>query len=554
DHEIVITAARALASRAEDIGRATLEGLLEHRSPAVRLAAAQTLSRHSSSQSLPVLWKALGENPDAFLEHAIVHAIHHLAAAADLETALTNTNPWIRRAALLLLDQPPRVAGALKSDVVLAHVQSNDADLRRTATDILARHSDWAGDVLKLLRGWLASDPPSAEEQRGLRSIVLAFQDQPAIQELVAGAISGRDVAASDAQRAVLLATIAETVLPRIPSTWTKGLSQALTDPHTDVRLAALRTAAVLQLPELDDQLVKLAEEISAAGELRRQALQAVVRRRPALSPALFQVLSTDLGDVERPAIRLSAAELVAQCRLSDDQLRDVLAAVKDDALVAPSVIIPALRRSATPVTAPLIVDFLAHALESGWRPSEAELNETLKAIAPRQSAAADRIRKLHGQGLAGQQARLDGLAPLLAGGNAERGREVFFGKRATCSVCHRIAGQGGQVGPDLTKVGAVRSSRDLLESLVFPSATIAQGFDPYVITTTDGRSTTGVIARQTNDVLFLRDSSGAEVRFRKDQIEDLQRANTSLMPDGLERPLGKEEFRDLLAFLLSLK
>jgi putative heme-binding domain-containing protein len=387
-----------------------------------------------------------------------------------------------------------------------------------------------------------------------LRSIVLAFQEQPAIQELVAGAISGRDVGASAAQRTLLLATIAEAVLPKIPPGWTKGLSQALSDPDDSVQLAALRTAAVLQLPELDDQLVKLAEDTSAAGELRRQALQAVVRRRPALSPALFLLVITDLRDLDRPAVRLSAAELVAQCRLSDDQLREVLTAVKDDALVAPSVIMPALRRSTTPATAPLIVDYLAQALESGWRPSEAELNATLKAIAPQQNEAGDRIRKLHEQNLSGQQARLDALAPLLTGGNAARGREIFFGKRATCSVCHRIAGQGGEVGPDLTKVGAVRSGRDLLESIVFPSTTIAQGYDPYLITTSDGRATTGVIAQQTSDVLFMRDSSGAAVRFRKDQIEDLQRANTSLMPEGLERPLGKEEFRDLLAFLLSLR
>jgi putative membrane-bound dehydrogenase-like protein len=554
DPDIVVPAARALATHGDRASAASLTALVKHQSPAIQLAAAEALARCGSPESLPKLWPALAGAQDAFLEHAIVHAIHHLARAAELESALSNANPRIGRAALRLLDQPPRAAGTLKPGIVLGRVQANDPDLRRTATDILARHPDWAGDAMKLLRGWLASDQPSAEEQRGLRSIVLAFQDQPAIQELVAGAISGRDVGASDAQRAVLLATIAETVLPRIPPGWTKGLSLALSDPDAEVRLAALATAAVLQLPELDDQLIKLAEDTSATVELRRQALQAVVRRRPALSPALFQLLTTDLGDLERPAVRLSAAELVAQCRLSDDQLRAVLAAVKDDALVAPSVIMPALRRSASPATAPFIIDYLAHALESGWRPSEAELNETLKAIAPQQRNGGDRIRKLHGQSLASQLKQLEALTPLLAGGDVARGRDVFFGKRATCSACHRIAAEGGEVGPDLTKVGAVRSGRDLLESLVFPSATIAQGFDPYVVTTPDGRTTTGVIGRQTNDILFLRDSSGAEVRFRKDQIVDLQRANISLMPEGLQRPLGNEELRDLLAFLLSLK
>jgi putative heme-binding domain-containing protein len=108
---------------------------------------------------------------------------------------------------------------------------------------------------------------------------------------------------------------------------------------------------------------------------------------------------------------------------------------------------------------------------------------------------------------MAGQRTRLLPFEPLLLGGDAKRGRDMFFGKRATCSVCHRIAGQGGLVGPDLTKVGAIRSGRDLLESLILPSATIAQGYNPFLVTTTDGRSTTGVITRQTSDVLFVRDS-----------------------------------------------
>jgi len=69
-----------------------------------------------------------------------------------------------------------------------------------------------------------------------------------------------------------------------------------------------------------------------------------------------------------------------------------------------------------------------------------------------------------------------------------------------------------------------------------------------------DGRTATGVISRQTADTLVLRDSSAAELRLRKDQIQEMQRQPTSLMPEGLERTLTRDEFRDLLAFLQSLK
>src|SRR5262249_36855503 len=113
---------------------------------------------------------------------------------------------------------------------------------------------------------------------------------------------------------------------------------------------------------------------------------------------------------------------------------------------------------------------------------------------------------------------------------------------------------EGGQIGPDLTRIGAIRAGRDLLESIVFPSSTIAQGFESYAVTTKDGRALTGVLTRQTGDTLLLRDSSGAELRLRKDQVEEMNRSPNSLMPEGLEKTMTRDEFRDLLAFLQRLK
>src|SRR5262249_16618668 len=155
-------------------------------------------------------------------------------------------------------------------------------------------------------------------------------------------------------------------------------------------------------------------------------------------------------------------------------------------------------------------------------------------------------------EGLRDRQARMVEYEPLLIGGDAGRGRAVFFGTAAACSTCHRIRGEGGRVGPDLTRIGAFRSGRDLLESILWPSSTFAQGYEAYTIATTDGRVLGGLIARQDADVLILRDSSGAETRLRRDEVEELRRSETSLMPGGLERALTREEFRDLLAFLRS--
>ena len=78
--------------------------------------------------------------------------------------------------------------------------------------------------------------------------------------------------------------------------------------------------------------------------------------------------------------------------------------------------------------------------------------------------------------------------------------------KYGTNPICasHTIAGDGGRVGPDLTKIGASRSGTDLLEAIVFPSASFAREFLPYVVVTDSGKVHTGIISRQTADRLSV--------------------------------------------------
>jgi putative heme-binding domain-containing protein len=114
------------------------------------------------------------------------------------------------------------------------------------------------------------------------------------------------------------------------------------------------------------------------------------------------------------------------------------------------------------------------------------------------------------------------------------------------------VVDEGGRVGPDLTRIGAIRSGRDLLESILWPSSTFAQGYESYSFATNDGRVLTGLIVRHDASVVLLRDSGGAETQLRRDELAEMRRSETSMMPEGLSRALTREEFRDLLAFLRS--
>ena len=122
-----------------------------------------------------------------------------------------------------------------------------------------------------------------------------------------------------------------------------------------------------------------------------------------------------------------------------------------------------------------------------------------------------------------------------------------MFLTKATCATCHRVGQHGGLVGPDLTKVGAIRSGRDLVESLVAPSATFSQGYEPYIVNLKNGDSLSGVRVRQPNEQFVLREAGGAEVRLDAAQIESVRQSQTSVMPEGLLTVLSQNEIRDLL-------
>jgi putative heme-binding domain-containing protein len=200
------------------------------------------------------------------------------------------------------------------------------------------------------------------------------------------------------------------------------------------------------------------------------------------------------------------------------------------------------------------VLDYLTDSLRHGWRQGEEELRKFLQSLPAVPKEQSEAILALLRQNVEKQRARLAQFEPLLTGGDPEKGKAVFFSPKAVCSTCHAIGSQGGRIGPDLTKIGTVRSGRDILEAILLPSSTIAQGYENYLVTTKDGRVAGGVIARQSADVVVLRDSSGAEWRLQRGEIETMQRQPTSLMPEGLERQLSADEFRDLLAFLQRLR
>jgi putative membrane-bound dehydrogenase-like protein len=149
---------------------------------------------------------------------------------------------------------------------------------------------------------------------------------------------------------------------------------------------------------------------------------------------------------------------------------------------------------------------------------------------------------------------RLSELA-LADGGNAVHGREIYFNAEKTgCVKCHRLGDQGGGIGPDLTGAGKRFSRIHLIESILEPSRAIAPAFRNLSVRLKDGLQLTGVRVAETESALTLGDAQGQSHALEKDQIDELQILELSVMPEGIESGLTDVEFADLVAFLAEQK
>jgi putative heme-binding domain-containing protein len=386
----------------------------------------------------------------------------------------------------------------------------------------------------------------------GLAELVLAFEDRPAVRGLLAGAAA--DPAAPAGRCAWALATMAHSRLAEPPGSWADALAGALEDRRREVRSAAVRAASALRVPRLDPALLGMADDPGAPADLRLEALRAALPRHPAPSAAAFELLLGRLGAAADPADRLAAAGLLGGARLDDARRLRLLAAVRGDPLIAPDTLRAAFAPPLGERAASAWLDYLAASLRAGWRPAEPDLRALLDAVPALTGARRVALLGIIREGAGARRARLAEFEPLLDGGDPARGRAVFFGAKAACASCYRVGDSGGRVGPDLSRVGAIRSDHDLLESILFLGSTFAQGYEPYAVATADGRVLAGLIVRRDADELILRDPSGAETRLRCAEIEEVRRSETSVMPEGLGFALSREEFRDLLAFLKALR
>ena len=142
----------------------------------------------------------------------------------------------------------------------------------------------------------------------------------------------------------------------------------------------------------------------------------------------------------------------------------------------------------------------------------------------------------------------------LALSGNADRGKELFAAEKLQCTKCHQIAGKGIVLGPNLDMIGKTRSRELLLESLLEPSKRIEQAYVSQVVVTTDGKSVTGIVTKNGNTTVHLKQADGAEIVVMTADIETMKPSRESMMPAGLLAELTPQQAADLVEYLVRLK
>ena len=136
---------------------------------------------------------------------------------------------------------------------------------------------------------------------------------------------------------------------------------------------------------------------------------------------------------------------------------------------------------------------------------------------------------------------------------NFKNGRQMFGA--GSCYACHRIAGEGGAVGPDLTSVGGKFGAYDLLESIVDPAKEISDQYGSSVFTTTDGTQLNGRIMNMRNNEYWVNTDMmkpSTVTKVKAELITSIEPSPVSMMPPGLINTMKKEDILDLLAYLIS--
>jgi putative heme-binding domain-containing protein len=137
--------------------------------------------------------------------------------------------------------------------------------------------------------------------------------------------------------------------------------------------------------------------------------------------------------------------------------------------------------------------------------------------------------------------------------GNTATGQKLYQ-TTATCAKCHKVRGEGKEVGPDLSEIGSKLAKDALFVSILDPNAGISHNYESYTAVTTGGLVLTGILVSRTDQSVTLRSAEAVDKEIPTAELDELQKSTTSLMPADLQKTLSAQDLVDVVEYLTTLK
>jgi putative heme-binding domain-containing protein len=334
-----------------------------------------------------------------------------------------------------------------------------------------------------------------------------------------------------------------------VPAGDLSGVAALITSDDARLQMAAIALAGEWKVDTAVSALSEITSNAETTAELRNAALGALVSINPdAASETIARMTANDQPFAVRAAgiaalakSDLEQAATLAAPALSQAQPGDDVAPLVGAFLErqgGPAALAGALEESPPSVDVAKLA--LRHMYSVGR--SDADLSKVLEEAA----------------GIAGDipPPTAEELAALIAevetSGDAARGEAVFRRDDLSCMKCHAVSGGGGQIGPDLSPLGANSPVDYIIKSIFDPDSQIKEAFVTKVVLTSDGLAVQGIVADRTADTLVLKDADGRLNEIPLSDIDD-EIEGKSLMPKGLVKFMTHAELVDLVRFLSEL-
>jgi len=441
-----------------------------------------------------------------------LHAASSPSELSRLQKALSEGDPFLRSAAVTALATPSW------GDAARALLGSPSADAR-------------LGGLLALRRA-KATDAPA------LLSKLLA--DADARVRLMALIWTGENafVALTNRLAAALTAGPVTPALLRAHAATEQILTKAAGVTNRDTT----GTIEAFEFVERPDE-ARAMEQLRAGAKMPLPVRVEAVRTLTSTTNAAALALLRQLVARQSEPVELRADAVAALA--GDAGSTEALVALLEDSV--PQIQLEAARSLCTAAASPRVrAAFAARRNQFAARSADDPLREQLDH--------ALELGGAHGSGSAARPDSDEAWRKVLARpGDPACGRRVFFSPSAACGRCHRIEDHGGRLGPDLSTIARGADREKLMQSILHPSRDIPPQFVSHEIETKDGRTLTGFLIAQSSDgTLTIVTADGKAVRIPGAQISSRTQSKVSMMPEGLDRTMSVQDFRDLIAFLLS--